>query len=144
MDFLIREERVTPFQHLQISYVTFLMCNQIKNILFLMNDESKSLLLVSKVTYLDVLTCYSSFVSDNVIPIPQIDSNRHNKRETIHWTEVEKSAIINGIKEFGIGKWKQIYESNQSLFDKNCRKPNDIADKWKNMKNKPQYQNIIN
>lgn len=53
------------------------------------------------------------------------------------WTEAEIEALRNGVKEFGLGKWKEIYYSNKKIFEKNMRTPEKLKRKYlRDMKNK--------
>eukprot|EP00041_Stephanoeca_diplocostata_P007916 m.113639 g.113639 ORF g.113639 m.113639 type:complete len:142 (+) comp17092_c0_seq2:1636-2061(+) len=48
------------------------------------------------------------------------------------WTEEQVDALKQGVKEFGVGQWRQIAER---YFDKSTIKSGrDLKDKWRNLK----------
>jgi hypothetical protein len=51
-------------------------------------------------------------------------SQRHN------WTKEESDRVIEGVHQFGIGKWSDIKKKN---FPESMRTPVDIKDRYRNM-----------
>jgi hypothetical protein len=58
---------------------------------------------------------------------PVSDSSSSRRR---NWTEEEEGFLLRGIKEFGVGKWKQIH---QRYFHKSTRSTVDLKDKYRNL-----------
>lgn len=79
----------------------------------------------------------------STIPASSKRMLKGNQRAPICWSDLEVTCLINGIKIFGIGKWAEIRDRYQSVFDINDRSRCDIKRKWNNMKKKPEYQYLI-
>ncbi|KAG2548794.1 hypothetical protein PVAP13_9KG215400 [Panicum virgatum] len=55
------------------------------------------------------------------------DSTRKNNE---HWTQYEVQQLVNGVSEYGVGKWKAMKEK---YFLTSIRTPVHLKDKWKNL-----------
>ena len=103
-------------------------------------------------SYKDVLIVYSELVSDGIVnskeshdhSILHSEKNLSNvKRPGTPWTQEEVDAIKDGLEKYGIGKWAKILELHKDIFAKNDRRSGDLGDKWKNLKNKPEFRKFF-
>ncbi|EAY09062.1 hypothetical protein TVAG_180360 [Trichomonas vaginalis G3] len=110
-------------------------------------------LLRRNVQYTEILEGFSELIALGEIQQTEIpdfkgqttqeNAKPEKKRSGIPWTKEEVDAIEDGIKKFGLGKWAKIYEYHKDIFLKNDRRSGDIGDKWKNLKNKPNFQKYL-
>ena len=64
------------------------------------------------------------------------------QRVHIRWDESETNALIQGIREFGIGDWKTIRDKYSGVFDKNKRTKMDLSRRWQTLKEQGQYSEL--
>ena len=64
-------------------------------------------------------------------PVPKSKRGQVARRRRVYWTTEEEHYVVQGVKRFGLGKWKDILEAYPF---KSCRTSVDIRDKWRNIK----------
>ncbi|KAF8722958.1 hypothetical protein HU200_022098 [Digitaria exilis] len=52
------------------------------------------------------------------------------RKNNDHWTQDEVRELVNGVSEFGVGKWKNV---KTKYFLTSIRTPVNLKDKWKNL-----------
>ncbi|CAL4916960.1 unnamed protein product [Urochloa decumbens] len=52
------------------------------------------------------------------------------RKNNDHWTQDEVKLLVNGVSEFGVGKWKAV---KIQYFTPSIRTPVHLKDKWKNL-----------
>ena len=64
------------------------------------------------------------------------------QRVHLRWNERETKALIDGIKEFGIGDWKSIRDKYSKVFDVNNRTKMDLSRRWQTLKELNMYTEL--
>ncbi|GAB2287131.1 hypothetical protein Dimus_021517 [Dionaea muscipula] len=72
-------------------------------------------------------------ISGNVSPLGNLATfekfTRRRKRKM--WSPLEEDTLRNGVKKFGVGNWKLIYNAYREIFKD--RTDCDLKDKWRNL-----------
>jgi len=98
------------------------------------------------VSYKEVLSFYSDIVRNQCFPYDSINvaqtvsidrALKDGKRKSLPWTKNEEEALNEGVKLYGVGKWKQIKTYFSNVFSENDRTSNDLMNKWNRMSAKP-------
>ena len=69
---------------------------------------------------------------------------KSGQRVHVRWSGSETTALIKGIKEFGIGDWKSIRDKYSKVFDVNNRTKMDLSRRWQTLKEMGLYRELYN
>jgi hypothetical protein len=73
---------------------------------------------------------------EEVCVSPRPKSGIRLRRADIPWNQAEVTAILSGIKQFGIGRWREIRDQFENVFKQNGRTSRDLCSKYWQLKRK--------
>lgn len=66
-----------------------------------------------------------------VSPLKRYDNPKQVRRKRKFWSNVEEKALMDGVRDLGVGNWKLILKTFADKFEE--RTEVDLKDKWRNM-----------